>query len=310
MISYRSKQIINVLKCICCIGVVLVHTLFKSINIGKSNLVLDGWGWISFVDISNIISRTIVPVFFLISGYLMFLNYRNYSLQWFVAKIKTRIRTLLLPYLIGIIVYYLFFNLGNIFMSGIMSAGSSHNYNILTMFWYPLPNAVLWFLRDLMVVVLLSPIVIKIVNIQKWLILPVIFVLWFTDIWRFQIPGFSSISFLFFYTGVFLSIAKIDFIEKIHSFKPLNKYLICTLFLTVVLCAFYLKSEYLTKLSIIAGIPTIIILSDKICAFERLQSFDFNFWMPASFFIYVYHVMVEVTIKKTIFALIIPQSAF
>lgn len=306
-LSQRSSLLINVLKCICCIGVVMLHTLFKDINVGTENLSNDGYGWNTFVDVSSIVYRTMVPLFFLISGYLMFLNYQDYSFSWFKNKFRTRIDTLLIPYLFGTFVVFLFFHIASYALTGLMASGSTHSYNILTMFWHPLPNKVLWFLRDLMVVIILSPLVVKIMEWSKWLTLLLIFCLWFTDVWRFQIPGFSSISFLFFYIGVYLACRKIDFIELTCNLK--GKSLVVLFYAVIVISAFIFQSEYLTKLSIFGGIPAIIIITNYTFTPPRLQFFNSAFWMPASFFIYIYHVMTEVVLKKILFVIIQPQNA-
>lgn len=309
IISNRSSQLINVLKCLCCIGVVSLHSSFSSIKVGSQELVVDGWGWDIFVDVFYIIFRSLVPLFFFVSGYLFFLNYEKFSLPWFIKKLKKRIRTLLIPYLCGILLVYIFFNVSGIFLKGIMSSGSSHDYNPLTMFWHPLPNAVLWFLRDLMVVMLLSPIVIRIMEWTRWSVLILIFVLWLTDIWRFQLPGLSSISFLFFYIGAFFSFYKIDFIVKLCSLNTFVLTLIPLLFGVFVITAYLFQSEYLTKLSIFLGMPTIVIISNMCMTPQYLSRINFGFWMPATFFVYAYHVMIEVIIKKTLFTVIHPNNA-
>lgn len=309
VISNRSSQLINVQKCLCCIGVVFLHTLFSSIKVGNQELVVDGWGWDTFVDVFTIVFRSLVPLFFMVSGYLFFLNYEKFSLPWFKRKLKKRIRTLLIPYIFGILLVYIFFNVSGLLFKGIMSSGSSHDYNPLTMFWHPLPNAVLWFLRDLMVVMLLSPIVIKIMEWTRWSVLILIFVLWVTDIWRFQLPGLSSISFLFFYIGACLSCNKIDFPEKLCSYNTLFLTLIPLLFVVLVITAYLFQSEYLTKLSIFLGIPTIVIISNKLLTPQKMSKINFGFWMPATFFVYAYHVMIEVIIKKSLFTVIHPNNA-
>lgn len=98
-VSTRSSILINILKCFCCIGVVFLHTLFRSINVGESNLAISGYGWDVFVSATEIVCRSLVPLFFFISGFLFFLNYDKYSYKWFKRKFQSRIKTLLVPYI-------------------------------------------------------------------------------------------------------------------------------------------------------------------------------------------------------------------
>lgn len=46
------------------------------------------------------IAKIAVPAFFLISGFLFFLNVNNWEKQVYVSKLKSRSKTLLLPYIL------------------------------------------------------------------------------------------------------------------------------------------------------------------------------------------------------------------
>lgn len=118
--------------------------------------------------ISGMIARCAVPMFFAISGYLYFRNIENRGQLW--QKMRKRSRTLVVPYLIACLFPALFalametMPWTKAFMNG---TGFSENftkpwYNLLYMLYVDAGNGSpyafhLWFLRDLIVIVALSP---------------------------------------------------------------------------------------------------------------------------------------------------------
>lgn len=119
---------------------------------------------------SNVIGGMAVPLFFMISGMLFF---RNIGEVTVFSKIKKRVRTLLVPYLIAAlflpVVYLLMGQLP--FTAQFVNGAGSFSQK----FWQPLPEMLyslflsapgihspwgfhLWFLRDLIIIVALSPI--------------------------------------------------------------------------------------------------------------------------------------------------------
>ena len=74
---------------------------------------------------------------------------------------------------------------------------------------YPV-DAPLWFVRDLMVVILFAPLIYRILS-RRWggIAVLIIGVCWFLNA-GFEIPGISSVSFFFFSTGAWLAIRGYD----------------------------------------------------------------------------------------------------
>lgn len=112
--------------------------------------------------IDAFLSDLIVPVFFLISGYFFFKN-RGGQEKFLIGKLKRRLRTLLLPYCIwntlGILLVVIKDPL-KLFSGGILSSfwmynGWAEGENGQTTY-FPI-NTALWYVRDLMMVVLCSP---------------------------------------------------------------------------------------------------------------------------------------------------------
>ena len=158
-ISKESQTIINILKCIACLGVVATHTCFKEIPIGSDNLMIESRGWSAFVDVVQLLICVCVPLFYAISGYLFFQNYHSLSTEWFGKKIKSRIKTLLVPYLVGNVVVFFCFYLSHILLRDRECQDTVLSLQrIIGIFWNPLGNPVFWFLRDLMIVIVCCPV--------------------------------------------------------------------------------------------------------------------------------------------------------
>ena len=83
------------------VGVVLIHCYYKELPIGGVKVpVMDEYPIYKLIAdlFSQVLARTAVPLFFLISGYLFF--YKS-SLSWpmYGSKLRKRAQTLLFPYL-------------------------------------------------------------------------------------------------------------------------------------------------------------------------------------------------------------------
>ena len=192
-----------------------------------------GWGSLGSLDIWRIfacvsineLAAIAVPLFFMMSGYLFF-----YRTEWnsaaFVGKLRRRVRSLLVPYVlfcllavVGLVVNYA--------MSGHSWAQSLHLYlgdgKWLHNFWdvhttgtntnllgiskpisYPI-NIPLWFIRDLMVIVLMTPIIHLAIKRLRWGWLLLMTALSISGVW-IPLVGFSPSSVLWFSVGAWFSI--------------------------------------------------------------------------------------------------------
>ena len=111
-----------------------------------------------------------VPLFFVMSGYLFFWNTPDKpSGRWFRDKIQSRFFTLLIPYLIANIIAWLCYFFAIREVPSMVSGFLGDNWkNPLFVFWTGPINLSLWFIRELMVVVLLSPLIYLIIRYTGW----------------------------------------------------------------------------------------------------------------------------------------------
>ncbi len=109
-----------------------------------------------------------VPMYFVISGFLMFQNVDKLDWTTYKSKLKSRFRSLVVPYLLWNIIGAIVF-LAKVYLFGypgfeVVKNGSFHVLEFIRGFWnvegtggspFDFP---LWFIRDLIILVLLSPI--------------------------------------------------------------------------------------------------------------------------------------------------------
>jgi surface polysaccharide O-acyltransferase-like enzyme len=152
------------------------------------------------------INRIASPLFFIISGYLFFVNLTAQRTD-FVRKVKKRFFTLIVPYLFwsvwGILVYLV---LQAVLPSEIVfSKGLITDYDqkklLYTIFLDPVPYQ-LWYVRDLSIFVILSPLIYVLLRYLKVFL---ILILIFTWIYDFDFVIFRNQSILFFAFGAFIS---------------------------------------------------------------------------------------------------------
>lgn len=149
---YLSNKI-SVLSFIAMIGVLLIHTTYnESIN----------WPWLYYLQrYLSSISNCAVPFFFIISGYFFFLKITDF--KSIVKGIKKRARSLLVPYLLWCLIFILtvaligeVIDLNNDYF-GLLKQGKFWDF-IVYVFWSPAAFH-LWYIRDLMIVILISPLI-------------------------------------------------------------------------------------------------------------------------------------------------------
>ena len=192
------------------VGVVLIHAHFSNVIMNGVNVnILHEYSCPIYDTtsyfFSELIGRIAVPLFFFISGFLFFYRSKEFSLSVYRHKLKNRGRSILLPYLFWnlMIISY------SILIQTIPGLSSSTNqlmdmYSLtdwLDAFWSINGGCPIcyqfWFLRDLIVMILFSPLIYILVKYFRWFSVFVLGVLWYFN-WWFSLPGFSIAAFFFF----------------------------------------------------------------------------------------------------------------
>lgn len=182
------------------------------------SLLMSDWSTYEFLKllISQTLVKVAMPVFFIMSGYLFFANVDVWNFKVYKTKIWRRIKTLLIPYLIWNLLMTIKLKTfcWSMFWAYWEPAGSQIDWFGQEQLMTAPANMPLWFLRDLMVVSLLTPIIyIIICKLGLWL-MGLLTILYLSGVYAF-IPGLSAYAIYFFTFGAFLSIRKMDLIASL-----------------------------------------------------------------------------------------------
>ena len=156
-----------------------------------------------------------VPTFFVISGYLFFYDFEQWNWTKWGNKLKRRIGTLLVPYLLWMVVFFFGLYLRSFALSEISAinfgtlkdsfdeAGGFRLFydrpvmgNGMSLLGYVVPSdkpidVPLWYVRDLMILFILAPVIWGFLKIARQYGLIVLFLAYITDT-AIPINGFSS----------------------------------------------------------------------------------------------------------------------
>lgn len=283
------------------VAVVFIHSDFNDLMVNGTLLVSAGQFPIydsAYHLVSNELARIAVPLFFFISGFLFFYH-SDFSKKTYVAKLKKRSKTLLIPYVFwNLLVASLLLAVQLLFPS--ITSGRTGRLidnswlDWLGLLWtyrdgYPVCFQ-LWFIRDLIVVVLFSPIIYYLLKYCKVLGIIALGSLWLSGLWQ-DVPGFGVTAFFFFSLGAWFSISQRDFTVDFSSMRWTATLIYVAL---VALDTWLWNSQvtdapYVKKIGIIVGIVTVISWTAYGIKENRIQ--PNAFLAGSSFFVYAYHGM-------------------
>ncbi len=275
-----------------------------------------------------------VPIYFFISGFVFFLG-GELTGDKYLQKLKNRVKTLLIPYLIWNIVAVLKplflrlpcfsaffpnihdsqldFSLSAILETfwdnskGIFSNSSAANEIVVNNI-YP-ADLPLWFLRDLMIVVLCTPLLYWILKHTYYYFVLLLGVLWFTlAYWDLGHINQLLTAFFFFSWGAYMSVNAKDMMHEFSRFFKASMLLyplLALLFVLSVHC-FPDLSATIKRLNVFVGLffaynASSWLLTRRICKVTPFLS-------SSGFFIYVAHFMLCSDIVKLLFFVFRPTT--
>lgn len=210
MTQYLSDKL-RVLSLISIIFVLYIHSGFHADEI-EGMVVNDRVQ--EFV--SGMMGRCAVPLFYVISGYLFFLKVPE-GMKSIYGKMRKRVGTLVVPYIIGC----LFFVGFGVLMAVLPGVSKYMNSSLMPLFFKPIGEILrsifydagngtpcafqLWFLRDLILIVATSPLWYLCLKHLKWGFVAVVFVLTY-----FDVPHVPFLSLFWFVLGGQLTKVKIE----------------------------------------------------------------------------------------------------
>ena len=334
------SQSLDLLRFPLAVVVVAIHTFningftIQGVPISLENMPV-------LLEINHVINGFLrgqsVPIYFFISGFVFFFSLEGGKLtkEKYSQKLKNRVKTLLIPYLIWNIVAVLkrFFVRLPCFSSLFVNANKAQlDFSlsaILETFWddskgifimpptanetvtnYTYPaDTPLWFVRDLMIVVLCTPMLYwTLKRIRHYFVLT-LGVLWFTlAYWDLGHINQLLTAFFFFSWGAYMSVNAKDMMHEFSRFSKISMMLYPLLALLFVFSEHYYPglSDTIKRLNVFVGLffaynVSSWLLRHHICKVSP-------FLASSSFFIYVAHYLMCDSFLKLFFFIFRPAT--
>jgi fucose 4-O-acetylase-like acetyltransferase len=316
--NQKTSELLNSIRFPLAVGVVFIHNS-AALGWKLSQPFEYSLSKYFFTLFSTIIPSVCVPLFFFISGYLFYINIdKSDKCQFFIHKIKKRIGSLLLPYVLWNLIpaLILIFKGEQIKINELSSIfwDFSNHYTRLNIFGWHIPfatpiNGPLWFVRDLMFAVVASPFIyffIKRLKIFGVLLLGFVYVF---SIWPNTLVFMQVISLFFFSLGCYCSLSGINlFVDRDCLIWLIIPYVVLSTSLSFFSTS--MPQHYFQVLLRLYNIFSIIIVLIVISRIIKKQLFQFPpcfFWGGIGFFIYASHtIYVNQIIGCFILPLMIP----
>ena len=280
---------LDLLKVALTVGIVLRHASLPDIDPSFTVFGAISKGIIQLTELC-------VPLFFVISGYLFFLNVpEKPTLAWFGDKLWKRVFSLLIPYLIANVLAFAFYWLAMRYMPSMVSGFFGDNWkNPLYVFWTGPINLSLWFIRDLIIACVCAPLIYLLLHYTRWWGVLALGLLWF---FGYQRPWTN----FFFTLGAGLALFKVDVEGHCCSMGPwMVLAFICAFF-------FYFRNETGIEFVILTGLPVCVWAASALVKIGWQTNIKWRGW---AFFIYLYHYIPMIGAKKALVQFIHPSNDF
>lgn len=312
------SESINMLRFPLAILVVFVHSFGAEIDVSELHASgLTGLAVYDYIRLffSEVIAKSAVPIFFIISGYLLFLKVEEYNKTVYISKLRKRWHSLVVPYFSWIVLFILWtlmLKVGGILLhgkpwTGILDYFQDNGY--LHMLWdssvwgerttwlgIATHNSgpvllTFWYMRDLIIMVVISPVINWLIKKTKIIFIILLLAIYTFDIKCSLISGTLARASLFFSMGAYFAIKKLDFTEALWKWR----HLICPVAILLMIYQTYSGSENGDEISkmihpwlVIFQSFALIILASALCKCPKLYSIN-KLLARTSFFIYALH---------------------
>ncbi len=306
----QLSQKLKALSFAAIILVVFIHSYNEEINFVSGELTGGKSYSVLFVEnfISKGIARIAVPLFFLISGFLFYLSF-NFTVSGILDKYKKRLKSLVVPYLFwsvfGLLLELFLQSLpwSRNFFTRELIADYSFSKLVNTILVDPITYQ-LWFIRDLIMLVMFSPIIWYLTTSTKgkWILILVVF--WYLRPKTFEL--FSNEGLLFFTLGCFFAGNKTRLVLSKGVAGYSWYYLIAWLFIVflntrlLIVNGETIMLNVLNNTGILIGILAVWSLYDR---FDHERIMKYSELFAYSFMIFVFHEPLLAILKKGMFYL-------
>ena len=315
---------ISILRLPLTVGVVFIHfTMKDGFNYHGVVYGLDNPPFFFFVVnlFSEVLARVCVPLFFIISGFLFFFHF-NLNKESYIKKLKNRVKTLFLPFFLWNIIAAIII-LGKSALPFYPDVKIVFSFSRLfnTLFYNSDGNGIivgpsflvpsmaspldipLWFVRDLMVMVLLAPAHYWLIKITQGAYVVLLGLLCFFSPLYLSSSGYVGtliMTSFFFSRGIFCSVRKVKIILFLRRFKffPIVYVIVAIVDALSKDLGF---NEHLHKIGILFGVVSYVIFVFYLAEKTKVKV---NRSLSAStFFIFSFHTLFMGDIGKIVFRL-------
>lgn len=277
--------------------VVFIHIIP---NIRYSTRGVDG-GLDVFRYISELISHVwgdaAVPTFFFIAGYYAFYKSKNWlAPSIYKVEVKKKVFGLLLPYIFWNVLFVATYAVKDFLSLGDLTSDSFPiTWSMFSDLWSAPPNYPLWFVRDLICVSLLAPIVLWSFK-RMGGILPAVLFLCYCLEWEIGISGFSTTALFYWTFGAYLGYKKYLFLVNLRGISNilLPFWFIASLLIPLVNQTSVYGS--LHHLFVALSVAAFFSLADRL--FSERTAFLLERFSKVVFFIYVTHALLIINLVK------------
>ena len=301
-----ESKVIDIVRFPLAVFVVIWHSSMLTAIDPASSIFLQRPSAFIYVLLSGCLSWVSVPTFFFISGYLFFSNLGEWNWSMYIKKIQKRAHSLFIPFLLWICIDLVYCTpwiihsganqwfsdhgwlrvfwdsnrIGENVYNNIIGIPMHHSFPILTPMWY---------LRDLMILCILSPIVYWLVKRLKVYGLLIVAILMCLNIW-IPFEGFSAIGFFFFTWGGYYRINNYSFVTIFKHFKSFSYIIV---FISVLLSLYFytsnrLISEIFIKVYTVFGVIAVFNIANNVKTNYKNNN---SRYAESTFFIYCSHTM-------------------
>ncbi len=315
-LAQSSSERIACLRFPLIIGVVFIHGYAATVDFSGQTQGVAESHWLSGLIrdiISQHLARVAVPLFFLLSGYLFFLG-MQWSWRQYGNKLATRLRSLVLPFLFwnGLTLVLLAIAqslpaLNSYFpeQGGAISAYTLYDYlnALFGIDRFPVAYQ-FWFIRDLMVMILLVPLIQFFLKFLPRFALLILFLCWFYPFWPWNIPCATAC--FFFYAGAFLAVLQRDIFIIDHVGKW-----VLPLYLAVLTADLLLMGStfhgHIHRIGLLLGLASALYGTKFMVEMPKMKSFLLRAagW---SFFVFAVHEPLLTMTRKTAYYFLQPSS--
>ena len=334
------SQSLDLLRFPLAVVIVIIHTFNTGgITLQGTSISVDNMPLFKEINyfIDGFIRGQSVPIYFFISGFVFFLGV-ELTKETYLRKLKNRMKTLLIPYVIWntIPVLLALFKRLPYFSSlfpNIHKVRLDFSFStILNNFWdasksifiqpesptsisevisnstYPI-NIPLWFVRDLMIVVLCTPILYWLLKRTRYYFVLSLGVLWFVLAY-IDLGHINQMltAFFFFTWGAYMSVNKKDMLQEFGRFFKTSMLLYPLLALLYISSVhwFPVATDTIKRINVFVGLffaynVAAWLLKHKVCKVSP-------FLASSSFFIYVAHSLICGDLVKLFFFVFRPTS--